>query len=141
MIGQSDAQKKEFAEGGSGTDDDFAPDRLKNMLAAINSVPAYVQRSSVMLVLAPVVPHSDEPIDCQFSSWKQRGWCRLEAIIGCLVGPAKYMILVESAKKMSLFNSNETLTRDSVGLGEFACCSRYGYQQRKFQNDFSNSNS
>ena len=42
----------------------------------------------------------------------------------CYVGNAKYMVLVESTKQVTLFRSADTLYRDSVGDGKFACCNR-----------------
>ena len=94
------------------------------MLRAINSVPAYIRRSAIMLVLAPVVQHAEDGTDCQFSSWQNRGWCRLEAVVGSLVGRKNYMILVESSSKIGMFNPNDMLTRDPVGCGSFSCCAQ-----------------
>eukprot|EP00398_MALV-I-01_sp_L67-1_P000714 gene714-649_t len=96
---------------------------LHCMHKAIQSIPAYVHRSSLMLILAPVVPHADLDVDCQLSTWRSRGWCRLESVVGSLAG-MDYMVLIESATKMSLFTSNDIITRDPAGCGEFTCCSR-----------------
>eukprot|EP00398_MALV-I-01_sp_L67-1_P000015 gene15-555_t len=105
-------------------DQEHDASRLQNMLSAINSVPAYIQRSSLTLILAPVVIHKEEGTDCQLSTWKNRGWCRLEAVVSSLVSKSKSMVLVESRFKMSLFSAHDMLYRDSVGCGEYACCKR-----------------
>eukprot|EP00398_MALV-I-01_sp_L67-1_P000112 gene112-643_t len=98
--------------------------RLQDMLNAINSISVYIQRCDLMLVLAPVVAHFDNGTECQLSSWKSRGWCRLEAIVSSLVGPSKFIVIVESEVRMVIYNVNQMLTRDSVGCGEFSCCTQ-----------------
>lgn len=48
-----------------------------NMLKAISSLAAYVARSSLFFVLAPVIAHHDiANHDCEYSTWMRRGWCR-----------------------------------------------------------------
>ena len=102
-----------------------SPERLQEMLRAINSVPAYIQRSEVMLVLAPVVQHAEDGTDCQYSSWKDRGWCRLEAVVASLACRKKYMVLVESPDKICVVNQHDSMTSSSsVGCGKFACCAQ-----------------
>eukprot|EP00398_MALV-I-01_sp_L67-1_P000713 gene713-648_t len=128
-VPQLRARHRRSAEGSgvaSVSSDQSAPDRLTSMLSAINSVPAYLQRSSIMIVLAPVVSHADEShVDCQFSSWRQRGWCRLEAILASLMGSqCMLMLLVESPTKISLFSAYDMLDAKSVGDGDFSCCAR-----------------
>ena len=97
-------------------------DRLEDMLNAINSVPAYIHRSAVVFVLAPSVAHADEPSTCQFSSWRRRGWCRLEAVVGCMIGASKFMVLIQSPTQITLFKATDMIYGDAVGNGEFACC-------------------
>eukprot|EP00398_MALV-I-01_sp_L67-1_P000299 gene299-47_t len=98
--------------------------QLEQMLKAINSVPAYVRRAAIMMVLAPVVQHAENDTDCEFGTWFERGWCRLEACVGALVSSTNYMILVESGEKVSLINLKAKVLRDSVGSGQFACCAQ-----------------
>ena len=46
---------------------------------AVSSIPAYIERSSLMIVLVPPSDHSDRPDEiCDYSNWRRRGWCRLE---------------------------------------------------------------
>ena len=57
--------------------------RIKGMIedlkAAVDSIPAYVERCSMMWVLVPPVAHSNlTDTICDFSSWRRRGWCRME---------------------------------------------------------------
>ena len=49
---------------------------LKN---AVDSIPSYIERSSMTWVLVPPIPHLDLPNTvCDFNSWRGRGWCRME---------------------------------------------------------------
>ena len=47
--------------------------------AAVDSIPSYIERASMMWVLVPPVKHHSlhEQI-CDFASWRRRGWCRME---------------------------------------------------------------
>ena len=44
---------------------------------AIASIPSYIERSDLVLVLAPIVKHEErEDYTLNFSTWRSRGWCR-----------------------------------------------------------------
>ena len=50
-----------------------------NLIAIIlESIPAYVERATLLLVLVPVCNHVDRKQPCNFATWRRRGWCRLE---------------------------------------------------------------
>ncbi len=54
-------------------------DDSKLLALAVRSLPAYVERCCMMLVLVPTDEHRDrteEVVD--WCSWRRRGWCRLE---------------------------------------------------------------
>jgi hypothetical protein len=54
-------------------------DLVAQLKAAVNSIPSYLARSTMMWVLVPPVKH--ESLDgaiCDYNSWRRRGWCRLE---------------------------------------------------------------
>ena len=56
----------------------------EGMLAAINSLPSYVQQSHVFVILAPALPHANRSnLVCDLSSWLGRGWCNLEFLSSC----------------------------------------------------------
>jgi len=52
---------------------------VQQLKAAVDSIPSYIERSSMMWVLVPPVKHAsiDDAV-CDFSSWRRRGWCRME---------------------------------------------------------------
>ena len=45
---------------------------------AVESIPAYIERTSLLLVIVPVCTHLDRREACSFATWRCRGWCRLE---------------------------------------------------------------
>ena len=52
---------------------------LRNMKAAIDSIPAYIERSSHFFAVVPTLRHQDlSCVTCDYGSWLRRGWCRLE---------------------------------------------------------------
>ncbi|KAL3906352.1 MAG: hypothetical protein SGPRY_010581 [Prymnesium sp.] len=56
-----------------------AAENIEERLLAIDSIPWYIDHSLNFFVLVPAIPHSDLPdVVCDYQSWKERGWCRLE---------------------------------------------------------------
>ena len=51
----------------------------EQLTAAVDSIPTYIERCSMMWVLTPPCKHQDlSDTICDFASWRARGWCRLE---------------------------------------------------------------
>ena len=71
----------------------------KIMLAkAVQSIPAYIERSSLVVVLVPPCKHADRDEEiCDQSSWRGRGWCRVEYLGAALVRSEVSVMLVEDA--------------------------------------------
>lgn len=70
---------------------------LKDMVAAVSSIPVYVSLSHVFLVVAPPLHHRSTKGVIDFESWSKRGWCRLELWSHILrEGRARPMVLVRS---------------------------------------------
>ena len=47
------------------------------LMKAVNSIPAYVERSTHFFCICPTVQHHDLPgVTCSYASWLERGWCR-----------------------------------------------------------------
>lgn len=103
--------------------DDMTP--AEKMSAAISSLPFYVSKSDAFFVLAPVVAHGDiDGLDCEFSTWQNRGWCRLEAVVRAMNSNDTYITVIYTADRMRLIPSSDFLHQRSAGCGDFACCSR-----------------
>lgn len=99
----------------------------QNMLKAINSLPVYVSRASLMFALTPSVEHQNKPGEyCDYCSWSQRGWCRLEAMVASqvtLFGNKKMRVLkVMAPEKIILTEDASARVAQQVGCGAFTCC-------------------
>ena len=48
-------------------------------MKAVNSIPAYVERSTHFLAIVPTIKHHDlHEVVCDLGTWLGRGWCRVE---------------------------------------------------------------
>ena len=93
-------------------------------MKAINSIPAYVGRSDLMLVLAPAILHSNTGCVCDYRAWRTRGWCRMEYIAASLVRRPVSIIVMTSNEADLEFMSGEDFIRLVAGEGSFTCCLR-----------------
>ena len=54
-------------------------DLIEQLKRAVDSIPSYIERCAEMFILVPSVKHADRAGDvCDFNTWRQRGWCRME---------------------------------------------------------------
>ena len=52
---------------------------VAQLTAAVNSIPSYIARSCLMWIVVPPVKHASlDGAICDFTSWRRRGWCRME---------------------------------------------------------------
>lgn len=52
---------------------------VESLCGAVDSIPTFVERCSMMWILCPPCQHVDnDDLICDFASWRSRGWCRLE---------------------------------------------------------------
>ena len=51
---------------------------MSDMIAAVSSIPVYVNLSHYFIIVAPPAYHSNTKEFCDFASWTRRGWCRVE---------------------------------------------------------------
>lgn len=57
-----------------------------DMVRAVNSIPSYIAKCTLFVVLAPSVYHEDaNKYICSKATWQSRGWCRLELTIYALL--------------------------------------------------------
>jgi len=98
---------------------------LEGLLGAVRSIPAYMEQSSHMVVLAPTCAHADSNDDdhyvCDLRSWRRRGWCRLE--LQCRLFSSRgdgQVIVVQSAEATPWLVHPLEASRMCVGQGEFS---------------------
>ncbi len=84
-------------QGHSGMDHRLVEDKevevsrlVKLLTTAVDCIPGYIQRCAMMWVLVPPTTHADvDAAVCDFASWRNRGWCRMEyAPLASELGPA-----------------------------------------------------
>lgn len=51
---------------------------MSNTAQAVQSIPAYVEACDMFLALVPDLTHSATGVQCNYSTWLSRGWCRAE---------------------------------------------------------------
>ncbi len=94
-----------------------------DLLAAVDSIPNYVERSAHFLILAPPVRHANlEEVVCDYTSWLSRGWCRVEMFARVLSSQKRPMVVVRSATEVSYMMSWDWVFRPA-GEGTFTVAS------------------
>jgi hypothetical protein len=86
------------------------------------SLPGYVELADFIFVLVPVVEHKDRCETCDFSSWRGRGWCRLELLASQLAPGNRRVVIVRGGSAQVEFISNSDILNLPPGLGNFSCC-------------------
>ena len=80
----------------------FSQNSFEAQRKAIGSIPAYVDRCDIFVVLCPLMKHATTHSTLHYDSWAERGWCRTEAMTrnlsvknGCVLfihGPRHIML-------------------------------------------------
>ncbi|CAE8697179.1 unnamed protein product [Polarella glacialis] len=79
--------------------EDRAEQTLKDQLAAIHSIGAYLDRSSYFWILAPKALHKDQKTLRDFSTYRTRAWCRLEEWANLLSSSSMMPLVVTEAPR------------------------------------------
>ena len=112
------------------------PERLR----AIESIPHYIDASKTFMALCPPVTHKELGYTCDYHSWRERGWCRLEEQVSelKLYTPSnedqdgfkrpRRPLIVQSADHITSVDQFDHFymlgqRRYTVFNGTFACCS------------------
>ena len=109
-------------------DETFAEHERKQELA-IQSIPAYVERTNVFWVLAPDAVHENRQEPCGFTTWSGRGWCRLEEWANFLSRRALMPLVITDSPKIATYTrlsfmlDNLSKPERAVCRGSFSCCS------------------
>ena len=72
---------------------------IEQLKAAVDTIPSYIERSSMMWVVVPPTPHANlKDTICDFESWRRRGWCRMEFAASKLAcGEDMPLMVIQSA--------------------------------------------
>jgi len=105
-------------------------------LNAVHSIPHYVERCDYFWVCAPTATHCDLQESRDFSSWRQRGWCRFEEVANLLSQALKMPLIVTNSDKIGTYGFLDAIQmffgreERSVANGSFTCC-RFGHQVKQ----------
>ena len=79
---------------------------VEQLVAAVDSIPSYIERCTQMWVLVPPTEHADLPgTTCDFFSWRHRGWCRMEFAASKLArGDDMPIVVIESEASVYYLN-------------------------------------
>ena len=92
---------------------------------AVQSIPAYIERCSLIVVLVPPCKHADRKDEiCDESSWRGRGWCRVEYLGAALVRSDVSVMVVKDAHTTPEFVFPVDGLQLPPGHGTYTCCSR-----------------
>ncbi|CAE8679343.1 unnamed protein product [Polarella glacialis] len=102
---------------------------LKDQMAAVYSIGAYLTRCSYFWILAPTAIHNDQKTVRDFSTYRTRAWCRLEEWANLLSSRSMMPLVVTEAPRIATYSSL-TFILDNVGRpergpcsGSLSCCS------------------
>ena len=83
---------------------------------AIRMIPAFVSKSALFVILCPFIRRNGRTLS--YSTWKARGWCRLEYLARHIARDDGFVITVKSGSHATLaWNSNGVA--DPPGTGDF----------------------
>jgi len=66
--------------------------QASDLIAAVTSIPAYIDLSDFFVTLTPPVKHADGGHPCNKSTWSTRGWCLTERV-ACVLSPTHKPLL------------------------------------------------
>ena len=92
---------------------------IKHLIEAIESLPSYVQRSHLFIVLAPACKHKDHGNFCDFGTWLSRGWCNVEFFCSSIPPTHQQQILIQSANDVFFIEPRKAF-QYYPGKGNFA---------------------
>mmetsp|Transcript_30138 Transcript_30138/g.76154 ORF Transcript_30138/g.76154 Transcript_30138/m.76154 type:complete len:679 (-) Transcript_30138:137-2173(-) len=89
---------------------------------AVQSIPSYMERCALLMVVAPPCKHNDTGLVCNYATWRGRGWCRTE-LLACSLAPRQIPLMVCTGVNATPFLIHTCDgPRLSVGDGVFSCC-------------------
>lgn len=101
------------------------PSRVDEQALAINCIPAYTAKSRLMIVLCPPSEHTVTGESCELSSWRKRGWCRLELMSMTWTHSRFPVMIAESTDSLRIgaeLMPKKMNASQAACNGEFTCC-------------------
>ncbi|CAE8622208.1 unnamed protein product [Polarella glacialis] len=99
-----------------------ADEAAKIFSDAVHSIHCYIERCTLLVVLVPNAMHIDTQHGCNFSTYRRRGWCRLEMFAALASLHKVHLLICKSAEAQPFF----LLPTDALfmlpGTGDFTCC-------------------
>jgi len=94
---------------------------VAQLKAAVNSIPSYLARSTMMWILVPPVKHESlEGAICDYNSWRRRGWYRLELAASKLcAGDDMPVMVITSATSTPEYCGPCDIFKFCAGNGDF----------------------
>ena len=85
-----------------------------------------------MIILVPTCEHVDRTAElCDYSSWRRRGWCRLELMGSQLSRSQLRVMLCNGGLAQPVLITPVDIVHLVPGMGEYTCCARnHGEQDR-----------
>jgi len=94
----------------------------QHVAQAIQSIPAYMERCSMLWVLAPTCQHKDTGEVCNYATWRSRGWCRAE-MLACTLAPTRIPLVVCAGVNATPFMVHMCDSgKMSLSEASFSCC-------------------
>eukprot|EP00438_Fugacium_kawagutii_P022198 Skav225519 [mRNA] locus=scaffold2974:39364:40875:- [translate_table: standard] len=87
---------------------------------ALESIPAYIDRCELFLVLCPLVPSVDRSELFGPSTWASRGWCRTEKLVR-LLSPNSSCVVIKNSSIYETFQGPFAASYLPPGEGAFGC--------------------
>jgi len=98
------------------------PQRVAETAGDAKSLPAHFERASLILVVAPVCLHHDTGEVCNYASWRERGWCRLEMMVALLARSTIHIMVCPGPEAIPYFIWPLDMIWLPAGEGKFSCC-------------------
>ena len=101
-------------------------EEMKRVVAAlaraVDSIPGYVEMTTVIFVNVPLATHVDTARQCNMASWRRRGWCRIEYQCA-LLARTRIPVILCSNRPLHCMGTHELLNLTAEG-GDFTCCQK-----------------
>ncbi|CAE8658620.1 unnamed protein product, partial [Polarella glacialis] len=100
----------------------------QDQMAAVRSIPAYLERCNYLWVLAPTAIHADLQTVRNFSTYRSRAWCRLEEWGNVLSSNTMMPLVVTESPRIATYSTLEFILDNAHKSergpcsGQLSCC-------------------